>query len=44
MLIFFGKEIGKKTQFACLIINWITCSFWCEKKCWQCILFPELEI
>ena len=28
----YGKETGKKTQFACLIFHWITCSFWCEKN------------
>ena len=27
MLIFFGEETGKKTQFACLIFHWITCRF-----------------
>ena len=28
----FGRETGKKTQFACLIFHWITCSFWFENS------------
>ena len=28
----FGRETGKKTQFACLIFHWITCSFLCENS------------
>ena len=52
MLMFSSKETGKKTQSACLIFHWITCSFWCENSvgnaycflCWKSRKISSLHV